>query len=128
MVVSAGAGATRQKQGLPQSITVQQIQQIVKSEQVVSTTPASAGGGSNSGTIAVTQQLPHSAILAAVAAKAGPYPPATVKALVIPVSHGALNAAPQNTVIQPEDLLELVHNKYKWWLLIRTKLSNWSTV
>lgn len=93
LIVSSGGNPVAgigQKQGLPQSVTVQQIQQIVKSGQVVSATSASTGN-----TTVVTQQqiLPHSAILAA---KTGSNP-ATVQARVIPVSSGALNASP-NTV------------------------------
>jgi len=86
-VVSMGG----QKQGLPQSVTVQQIQQIVKSGQVLSaTTPNST---SNATVVSQGQILPHSAILTA---KTG-LNSGTVQARVIPVSSGALNALP-NTI------------------------------
>ena len=98
LIVSSGgspvSGVGGQKQGLPQSVTVQQIQQLVKSGQgqVVSATPTSTGN-----TTVVTQQqiLPHSAILGA---KSGSNP-ATVQARVIPVSSGALSASPN--CVQP---------------------------
>ena len=94
LIVSSGgnpvSGVTAQKTGLPQSVTVQQIQQIVKSGQVVSAAPPSSA---NATVVSQGQILPHSAILTAK----GGSSPATVQARVIPVSSGALNATP-NTV------------------------------
>ena len=95
LIVSSGgspvSAVSGQKQGLPQSVTVQQIQQIVKSGQVVSAAPPASAG--NATVVTQGQILPHSAILTA---KTGTNS-ATVQARVIPVSSGALNASP-NTV------------------------------
>ena len=95
LIVSSGgspvSAVSGQKQGLPQSVTVQQIQQIVKSGQVVSAAPPASAG--NATVVTQGQILPHSAILTA---KTGANS-ATVQARVIPVSSGALNASP-NTV------------------------------
>ena len=92
IIVSSGGNPVSsiggQIQGLPQSVTVQQI---VKSGQVVSATSQASTG--NATVVSQGQILPHSAILTA---KAGPNP-ATVQARVIPVSSGALNASP-NTI------------------------------
>merc|ERR1712223_530635 len=94
LIVSSGgnpvSGVTGQKTGLPQSVTVQQIQQIVKSGQVVSAAPPSSA---NATVVSQGQILPHSAILTTKAGSS----PATVQARVIPVSTGALNAT-SNTV------------------------------
>ena len=94
LIVSSGgnpvSGVTGQKTGLPQSVTVQQIQQIVKSGQVVSAAPPSSA---NATVVSQGQILPHSAILTAKVGSS----PATVQARVIPVSTGALNAS-SNTV------------------------------
>ena len=91
LIVSSGgnpvSGVAGQKQGLPQSVSVQQIQQIVKAGQVVNATPPSSSG--NATVVTQGQILPHSAILTA---KTGSNA-ATVQARVIPVSSGALNAS-----------------------------------
>jgi E1A-binding protein p400 len=87
IVSSGGNPVAGQKQGLPQSVSVQQIQQIVKAGQVINATPPSSGG--NATVVTQGQILPHSAILTAKTGSS----PATVQARVIPVSSGALNAS-----------------------------------